>query len=259
MKKVKTMIDTNVDLFEWPFRRLAGDDPADLVARLGKRGVTQAWAGSYEALLHRDVEGVNARLAAACRTHGANFLVPFGTVNPKQPDWQEDLRRCQEVHKMPGIRLYPSYHAYTLDDPVVAELLGLAARRKLVVQVALSMEDPRTQYPLMPVPPTSPAPLANLIEQTPGLRLVVLNGHGAGRRGGAPPQAANLYFDIAMVEGVGGIGRFVTRVGASQVVFGSHFPFFNFGSAVLKVQEAGLTDEQTHAILEGNARALLRT
>jgi hypothetical protein len=252
------MIDTNVELFQWPFRRLAGDDPANLVARLRKRGVTQAWAGSYEALLHRDVEGVNLRLAAACRQHGPNFLVPFGTVNPKQPDWQEDLRRCQEVHKMPGIRLYPNYHGYKLDDPVVAELFGLAAGRKLVVQVALSMEDPRTQFPLMRVPPTSPAPLSGLMKQTPDLRLVVLNGRGAGRRGGGAALAEHEYFDIAMVEGAGGIGRFVNSVGASHVVFGSHFPFFEFGSAVLKVREAGLTDEQTHAILEGNARAILK-
>lgn len=252
------MIDTNVELFEWPFRRLAGDDPADLVARLRNHGVTQAWAGSYEALLHRDVEGVNARLAAACWKHGPNFLVPFGTVNPKEPDWQEDLRRCQEVHKMPGIRLYPNYHGYTLDEPVVAELLALAAGRKQVVQIALSMEDPRTQYPLMPVPPTNPAPIAGLIKQTPDLRLMLLNGHGAGRRGGDLAQASNVYFDIAMVEGVGGVGRFVNQVGASHVVFGSHFPFFNFASAALKVREGGLTEEQTHAIMEGNARAILK-
>jgi predicted TIM-barrel fold metal-dependent hydrolase len=252
------MIDTNVNLFQWPFRRLAGDDAADLVARLRKRGVTQAWACSFEALLHRDVEGVDARLTAACRVHGPNFLLPFGTVNPKQPDWQEDLRRCQEVHKMPGIRLYPNYHSYTLDDPLVAELLGLAAARRLVVEIALSMEDPRTQYPLMQVPPTSPAPLSDLVKHTPDLRVVVLNGHGAGHRGGDLAQATNVYFDIAMVEGVGGVGRFVNQVGASHVVFGSHFPFFQFGSAALKVREAGLTDEQTQAILEGNARAILK-
>jgi len=175
------MIDTNVDLFPWPFRRLAGDEPADLVARLRKKGVTQAWTGSNEGLLHRDVSGVNTRLAAACRQHGPNFLVAFGTVNPKQPDWQEDFRRCQEVHKMPGIRLHPDYHGYTLDDPAVAELFGLAANHKMLVQIAYGVEDPRTQFPLMKVPPANLGPLPDLLERNPTLRVEVLNlGHWGG-------------------------------------------------------------------------------
>ena len=110
------MIDTNVNLFRWPSRRVAGDDPEALVARLRTRGVTKAWAGSYEALSCRDMAGVNLRLAEACRRAGPNFLMPFGCVNPKLPDWDEDLRRCHEVHQMPGIRLFPNYHAYTLAD-----------------------------------------------------------------------------------------------------------------------------------------------
>jgi len=41
------IIDTNVNISRWPFRRLAGDETPDLVARLRKRNVEQAWAGSF--------------------------------------------------------------------------------------------------------------------------------------------------------------------------------------------------------------------
>src|ERR1700704_1150497 len=133
------MIDTNVNLFRWPFRRVVGDDPAELVARLRKKGVTQAWAGSFEGLLCRDVAGGNARLATACHQDGPNFLVPFGCVNPKLPDWEEDLRRCSENHHMVGIRLYPNYHGYGLGDPAFAKLLSMAGEHKLLVQIALSL------------------------------------------------------------------------------------------------------------------------
>jgi uncharacterized protein len=256
------VIDTNVNLFRWPFRRLIGDDPASLVMRLKKKGVTQAWAGTYEALLYRDVAGVNIRLAAACVEHGQNFLIPFGCINPKLPDWEEDLRRCHEDHHMPGIRLYPSYHSYTLTDPEFIRVLSLAADRKLIVQIALSMEDPRTQFPHMPVPPTDPAPLSDLLPKITDLQLVLLN---AGYWGGNTTpniqeitRAGNVYFDMAMNEGVGGLARLVEETSPARIVFGSHYPFFYFESSLLKVRSAGLPSDQEFAIYEGNARKLLR-
>jgi hypothetical protein len=46
------MIDTNVYLSRWPFRRLRGDETPELVAMLRRAGVTQAWAGSFDGVLH---------------------------------------------------------------------------------------------------------------------------------------------------------------------------------------------------------------
>jgi uncharacterized protein len=252
------IIDTNVNLSRWPFRRLVGDEPADLVARLRKRNVTQAWTGSFDGVFHRDVSSANARLASDCLTYGQGVLLPFGSVNPKLPDWQEDLRRCQEEHKMPGIRLHPNYHGYDLKDPVFAELLKLATERGLIVQLALCMEDERTQHPLMRVPPVDLSPLADLVKAKPKLRLVVLNCY---------PQlkldlqnlatAGEVYFDLSMVEGVGGAARLADRVSLQRVLFGSHYPLFYFESALLKVQESGFSDVQKKTIFEENARSLL--
>lgn len=256
------MIDANVHLFQWPFRRVAGDDPASLVQKLRTRGVLQAWAGTYEALLERDIAGVNLRLAAACRTTAPGFFLPFGCVNPNSPDWEEDLRRCHELFRMPGIRLYPNYHGYSLADPKFARLLGLAAARGLLVQIALSMEDARTQIPRMLLLPVDPTPLADLLPRLPNLRLMLLNdGQWTDDDASASIRkicgTRNAYFDIAMSEGVGGLKRLIAATGPDRVVFGSHAPFFYFDSAWLKVKSAGLSPAQRQRLCETNARSLL--
>ena len=253
------IIDTNVYLSRWPFRRLHGDEPEQLVAKLIENNVSQAWAGSFDAILHEDLSAANARLAADCRAYGKGLLLPFGSVNPALPDWQEDFRRCHENHKMRGIRLHPNYHGYTLDDPRFGELAALAARMGMVVQVVLSMEDERTQHPLVRAPEVDTGPLLRVVRRTPGLRLVILNRmrEPSGKLLGRLSYTGEVYFDFARLEGVGGINRLLEAVPEDRVLFGSYFPFFYFESALGKVKEAGLTESQEKAILGDNARLVL--
>jgi predicted TIM-barrel fold metal-dependent hydrolase len=225
-------------------------------------GVTEAWAGSLDAPLHRDLGGVNERLVAACRTHGAGLLRPFGAVNPLGPDWREELRRCRDVHGMAGVRLHPNYHGYGLDHPAFAELLGEAAGRGLIVQIALKMEDERTLHPLLKgLPATDPAPLAGLMAGAPRARVVLLNALGNLR--GEPLKRLlaleGIWVDIAMLEGVVGLERLVAQVGPDRLLFGSHAPLFYAEAAHLKLKESVLTPEQAEAIGQGNARRLERT
>jgi predicted TIM-barrel fold metal-dependent hydrolase len=253
------IIDTNVYLSRWPFRRLPADETPALVDKLRSGGVTQAWAGSFDGVLHRDLAAVNLRLAEECREHGNGLLLPFGSVNPRLPDWEDDLRRCHEEHQMRGIRLHPNYHGYKLDDPIFAKLLALAAERGLIVQLALSLEDERMQHPLMQVPHVDSAPLADLIKRLSGLRLVVLNAFRAlrGEQVDRLASAGEVYFEIAMLEGVGGMQRLVQQVSAERVLFGSYAPFFVFESALLKMRESALGGMQSQAIFHENAAKLL--
>jgi predicted TIM-barrel fold metal-dependent hydrolase len=255
------IVDVNVSLSRWPMRRLPCDEPAKLVERLRRWGVDQAWVGSFDGLFHRDAAGVNARLVEECGRWPKGFLVPFGTVNPMLPDWEEDLRRCHEVHGMPGIRLHPNYHGYKLDDPVCEKLLVEAERRGLLVQLAPRVDDVRVQYHLVRVPDTDLKPLADLAARHARLRLMLLNGLRSAKDPLPAPllEAKNVTFDIAMLELVGGIGHLLHRrkVPAERVVFGSNLPLYNLESALLKLQESDLGQAERAAIAGENARRLL--
>lgn len=252
------MIDTNVYLSRWPGRRLPGDETPALVEKLRAGGVAQAWVGSFDALLHRDIAAVNARLAEECKRKEAVTLVPFGGLNPTLPDWEDDLRRCREVHKMPGIRLHPNYHGYKLDEPVFARLLRLASERGLIVQIALRMEDVRTQHRLLAVEDVDATPLVKLLPEHRRARVVLLNSLSGMRADVLDKIIASgqVAVEIAMLEQVAGIEKLLKHVPVERVLFGSYFPFFAFEAAELKLRESLLAEMQRDAIRRGNAEAM---
>lgn len=254
------MIDVNVSLSQWPFRRLPGDEPDALAARLRGLGVTEAWAGNFDAMLHRDLAAVNARTAELCRLHGGGLLRPIGAVDPTLPDWREDLRRCREVHGMRGVRLHPNYHGYGLDHPAFAELLDEAGRRGLIVQIALKMDDERHLHPLLKgLPTTDAVPLVPLMALPARPKVVLLNAlkHLSGQPLRSLLGAGDVWVDIAMLEGMEGLKRLVAQVGPDRLLFGSHAPYFYPEAADLKLKESPLSTEHAEAIRRGNARRIL--
>ena len=253
------VIDTNISLFQWPFRRLPYDALDPLVEKLGQLRIDQAWAASYEGVLQRDIAGVNLRLAEACRTQRKGLLVPFGSVNLELPDWEEDLRRCREEHAMPGIRLHPNYHGYTLDDPRFERLLFLAAEQRLLVQIAVTMEDQRTQHPKLRVPDVDLAPLPDLMRKVPAANVLLLNFRPTGTIFSQLVATPRVYFDTARAEATDGIARLSRSTPPDRVVFGTHAPFLIYESALIRVYESDLTLAEHRAVFEQNAKQLLAT
>jgi predicted TIM-barrel fold metal-dependent hydrolase len=264
---VPEIIDTNVHVFDWPFRKLKYAEPQSLVAKLRKHRITQAWAGNFEAVLNKQLDAANRRLADACRTQGDGMLVPIGSLNPAWPDWQEDLRRCHEQYLMPGVRLYPAYHGYTLDHPEVVKLLAAAAKRGMLVQIVLRLEDERVHHAAPDVGNVNLAPLVEALRKVPDAEAQLLNAAGSilGNNLPALVRDTKVTFDIAAIEGNGGIGRvldgkllsFRAAIPVERLLFGSHAPFFPCESALLKLFESPLGLEQLQPLMNGNARRLM--
>lgn len=252
------LVDVNVWLSPWPFRRLLLDDTRALVGKLKSQGVTEAWAATFDGMLHKDLGAANAQLVRECHEHGRGILLPFGTVNPQLPDWDEELRRCHEIHRMRGIRLHPNYHGYKLDQPVFGKLAESAAKRGLILQIALSMEDERTQHPLLQVPHVDASPLIETLKDHPHLPVVLLNWFRAvkGDLVGKLARAGQVYFEIATVEGVNGVGALIKQVPSERVLFGSYAPFFYFESAALKLKESVLTEHELRSVEWQNSKRL---
>ena len=256
---MSVIIDTNVYLSHWPFRKLELDETPKLVSKLRAQGVAEAWAGTFDGLLHKDIASANARLVEECRKYGQGLLVPFGSVNLRLPNWEDDVRRCHEQHKMRGIRIHPNYHGYKLDNPDFTALLKMATERKLLVQLVVLMEDRRVQHPLLPIEPVDLKLLPKIVKEVPGLRLQIQNSLQVlkGELLLSTMAAGSVFFDMATLEGIGGVKTLVQQLPLERVLFGSYAPFFTYESAVLKMKESHLTESQRTAILRVNARKLL--
>lgn len=265
------IIDTNVNLFEWPYRRLKyGNSTPALVAKLRQHGITQAWAGSYDALFHKNIAGVNARLAEECRTYGQGMLLPFGTVNPSWPDWEEDLRRCHEVHRMPGIRIYPGYQHIHLARPEFAQFIAAAGKRGLIVQIVGDMEDPRVHHPSFTAVNLDVDALIAALRAAPQtkVQLVHATNQLTGKTRDRVVSETKALFDISQFEGNGILAQVLGveqplgsllegRIALERLLFGSHAPYFPVETSVMRLFESPLTLAQMEAIMEGNARRFL--
>jgi hypothetical protein len=261
------IIDSNVHLFEWPFRKLKYDRTEALIAKLRKHRITKAWAGSFEAVLHKQLDPINRRLAEECRARGDGLLIPIGSINPAWPDWEEDLRRCHEQHHMPGVRLYPAYHGYALDHPQIARLLADAAKRGLLVQIVLRMEDERVHHPAISIGAVNVSPLTELLKRIPQAKLQLINSAGPllGNNISALVRETQITFDIAATEGNGGVGRLMEgknpsyrgAIPVERLLFGSHAPYFPCESALFKLFESPLSFDQLAKLMSANARRLI--
>ncbi len=249
--------DTNLSLFQWPFRRLPLDDTTLLIKKMRTLGITRGWAGSLEAILHRDIVSVNDRLAGMCAKYPE--LTPIGSVNPTLPDWQGDLFRCLKKHKMPGIRVHPGYHGYTLADRSFTQMLEQATKAGLFVQIAVTMEDPRTQHSRLRAPDVDLAPLPGLMRDHPGARVQLLNLRPRGVQIDSLAKIPGVYLDTARVEGTDGVPTLLGKMPRGRVLFGTHAPVLIPEAALIRTHESNRLDEKPlRSLLAGNAQALLK-
>ncbi|MDF1858988.1 MAG: hypothetical protein P1U87_02170 [Verrucomicrobiales bacterium] len=243
-------VDSNVYLGEWPFRKLPHSGARELEPKLKSLGITEARTGSFEALFHRDLDAANATLSEQCQD---TIFLPYGAINPTLPNWERSLRRIKDEFGMRGIRLHPNYHGYSLDDPRFIALLQSAEKNDLPVQIAIRMEDVRTQHPKVSVPDVDTRPLPESLRAAPGVRVQLLNALGSLRDSMTLERLGKLgvSFEIAMLEGIEGVRNQLDRAPNARLQFGSYAPFFSPEAALLKLQESILTDTELTVLKTG--------
>jgi len=258
MHSLPTIIDVNASLGNWPFRMLKHNTPEGLLELMDAAGIAQAWIASFDAVLNREPKTANLALAEATAGH-RDRLTPLAVVNPSLPTWDRDIDLYLNDLGMAGIRVYPNYHGYAADAPCLGELLACAGERGAPVEIAVRVADERMHHPLVKVPAVDVAKIETHLSNAGRTSIVFINLRANEFAAAAKLAQArpNVFVEISHAEQVGSVSRLLQQFPVEQVLFGSHAPLLYPTSAIFKLRESDLNDEQLAAIANGNARRIM--
>ena len=91
-----TVTDVSAFIGDYPYRCIEPATPPWLLSQMDRLGIEYAWVGHLPSFLHRDPEPGNARLLEAVSAY-RHRLNPIPVVNPRLPNWEDELNQAVEV------------------------------------------------------------------------------------------------------------------------------------------------------------------
>lgn len=250
---MNTLVDVNIKLGHWPFRRVKGI-PA-LLGDLDKFNIKCGFVSSLSAVHYFNPQDGNLELVDSLSNFMDRFI-PLAVIAPNLRGWEKDFEHCVREMGMRGVVLYPNYHQFSLSGPAADELAMASIENKLPVFIQTGLEDPRRQFRRHIMTEVPPEEIGTFAARHPGLTVIAL-----GLKFGQPERLGtvlprNLYFDISNYEKTGELEYAVEKFGVEKLLFGTNFPLFNIAANVLKLLRADISSEQKQLIASGNAQRL---
>lgn len=260
-------IDINAHVGHWPFKKLRHNTCALLLQRMNKFGVDVSVVSNLNGIFYKNTQSSNEELYDEIRSNRAfaNRFVPFCVLNPVYGAWKDDFNTCIKKMGMKGIRLYPQYHDYDVNEAPVIELVKMARDQDVPVSFSMRMVDAR-QASWMDLPQSkewSPRNYVPLIKEVPDAKYLFLNistGIPLNAEERAVLMKSDYMFDTSG-RSIDVVRNFLKDFGKDRFAFGTHAPILDYLAGMLRVEYLN-ADEVTAAEKEmlrsGNAKRFLK-
>lgn len=255
------IIDTCTFVGRHPFSRLHCYIASDLVRRMERAEIDRALVTPLAGAFYQNAQEANEE---ALHSLGKNDhrLTLLAALNPSYPGWEKDLKRIGGRLHAAGIRLFPGYHAYTLDSPEVSSLADTAGKMGLPVFISIRLWDERQHPPICMVPAVPWKSVADLAVAHPKTNFVLSMGR-FGEVVGALKEtsaAGNLYADIAGIQGPQDCMRkLIAEVGSERLLFGTEALLQYALPARYKIDYGGLSEQDRGRVYHGNLMGILES
>ena len=249
--------DINTALGHWPFQQLPYETVDALEARLKEYGVSGALAVNTHGLFYRDVQNANIELAQWIS--GNPFFTGCASINPAYPQWEKDLRICVEDFGFRAVRLTPLYHDYDADGVLMDEAVSAAEALGIAVLIPQRIMDVRQRHHLDVGNIVMPQTVFALAQRHPGCRIVCTETLIVDEDLPEIAPLKNLYIEtsrqLSCFTGI--FRRIVETIGAERMIFGSGSPFKEVLPSVIKMMDAGFSEDEFEKIACENSKKLL--
>lgn len=255
------IIDSNVLLGNWPFRKLPYTDAGQVRQILKASGINHAVAGSLDAILFRNVQDGNEILYKALSQH-REFFTPAATINPSYARWEKDYEQALQ-EKCAAIRVWPEYQGWSLLDSCGLELCRACKEDNLPLVLSAEIEDVRQRHALDKPADWAGSEVKRLIEEMEGLKVLIVNARAEKVREIAltlsEENRKRIFFDISGLWGacVDDLDLCIEQAGISQFVFGSHAALKTPETAITKLNLSRIKEQDKKQICAQNIKQLM--
>lgn len=247
------LIDINAYVGHWPFKRLRDNNCEGLLGRMKEYGTDISVITNLNGIFYKNTQSANEELYEEIRSKKAykDRFLPFAVINPIYAGWKDDFMTCVKDFGMKGIRVFPNYHDYTIDDPNLQDLVKMARDHDVPVALTMRIVDSRQRSWMDLASEWALKDYVPLLRAVPDAKYMMLNlstGLALPEEDEATLKSTNVLFDTS--------GRHIThfanvfkRFGKEKFAFGSHFPVFDYYTGLLRIEslrseEANEADRQ---------------
>ncbi len=230
------IIDLDTVAGFWPIRP-ADISPAALLAAMDRHAVGRACVASARGIWYDHPAGNDESLAWS---RGNPRFIPVATIDLRIfAGYREEIRRMADA----GVklwRLFPEYQDWTFGQACFRRTLSALEDAGAVLFVY-----------------GQPSAVAQAVR---GVHIPIILGSHFYQMGDLLAnleEGAEYYLSTRLTHAPGVLEALVREVGHNRLIYGSNAPLSAMGAALLRVQNAGLADEQRAAILGGNLARLL--
>ena len=246
-------IDVNCFWGTWPFRKLYKNRFSDLKAIHKENGIGFGYVSCMNSIFYNDpFEGDEDLHQILENTPYQQIL----TVNPTLPAFEADIEKGVRQFGVRGVRVFPGYHGYSLDDSRFLALCAILKKYHLPLLLTMRVEDERLDYLYLPRRIGVPDELLKFIDTVRDIPVLLMS-----LRYGemlycedALRSQPNLYMDTSGLKGsVGCMEQVMQHIGDRKILYGSQYPLNALKSTLFEVTMAKIPQESKDRILGGNA------
>lgn len=265
------LIDINAYVGHWPFMQLKYNSCAALGERMDRFGVDISLISNLNGIFYKNTHSANKELydqIKATKRYRDRF-VAFAVINPIYAGWRRDMEESIGKLGMKGIRLYPQYHDYEMEDPSLIELVKRARDMNVPVAFNYRMVDSRQRswmdvdyVAYTPKPEWSLKNIMPIIRAVPDAKYMILNVANSFALDKSDTdifQKANVLIDTSG-RTLTDLGSLLKTQGKERFAFGTHSPILDYLTGLLRIEalRESEADAATKALLRsGNAKQFM--